>query len=275
MTFADLHHRDQVLLLPNAWDLPSALAFAAAGFEAIGTTSFGVAASIGRPDGGRATKEANAVLARQLAPLPVYVSIDIEDGYTDDPDEVAAYVAELGVAGINIEDSTDGSLIPPEAHAAKVAAIRRAQPDLFINARVDTYWFDQDATVDATRERAATYVAAGADGIFVPGVSEPDTLRGLAEAIAVPLNVLVVPGLSLDDLGRLGVRRVSTGSLPYRAAMHTALEVATAVRDGRAVPSATPYPELQARLVEYDREHPDQASTRHVQADDGSRSHTT
>jgi 2-methylisocitrate lyase-like PEP mutase family enzyme len=254
MTFADLHHRDRPLLLPNAWDLPSALAFLAAGFEAIGTTSFGVAARIGRPDGGRATKEANVGLARQLAPLPVYVSIDIEDGYTDDPEEAAAYVAALGVAGINIEDSTDGTLVPPEAHAAKVAAIKRRQPDVFVNARVDNYWFKQDATVDATRERAATYVAAGADGIFVPGVSEPDTLRQLAEAIPVPLNVLVVPELSLDELAALGVRRVSTGSLPYRAAMHTALDVAIAVRDGGAVPPATPYPELQARLVQYEME---------------------
>jgi 2-methylisocitrate lyase-like PEP mutase family enzyme len=142
-------------------------------------------------------------------------------------------------------------LIAPDAHAAKVAAIKARQPDVFVNARVDTYWFEQEATVDATRERAGAYVAAGADGIFVPGVSEPDTLRRLAEAIAVPLNVLVAPGLSLAELGALGVRRVSTGSLPYRAAMHTALDVATAVRDGRPVPPATPYADLQARLVRY------------------------
>ncbi len=254
MTFAELHHRDLPLLLPNAWDVPSALAFLDAGFEAIGTTSFGVAVSTGRSDGGRATKEANVVLARQLAPLPAHISIDIEDGYTDEPDEVAEYVAALGVAGVNIEDSTDGILLPPEAHAAKIAAIKRRQPDVFVNARVDTYWFKQDANVDATRERAATYVAAGADGIFVPGVSAPDTLRRLAEAIPAPLNVLVVPGLSLAELAALGVRRVSTGSLPYRAAMHTALDVATAVRDGGAVPPATPYPELQGRLVQYEME---------------------
>jgi 2-methylisocitrate lyase-like PEP mutase family enzyme len=80
MTFSDLHHRDKPLLLPNAWDVPSALAFVEEGFEAIGTTSFGVASSIGRPDGARATKEANLALARRLARLPIYVSVDIEDG---------------------------------------------------------------------------------------------------------------------------------------------------------------------------------------------------
>ncbi len=75
--------------------------------------------------------------------------------------------------------------------------------------------------------------------------------RELAGRLPVPLNVLVVPGLSVGELGRLGVRRVSTGSLPYRAAVHAAVEVATGVRDGHPVPAATPYPELQARLVRY------------------------
>ena len=122
---------------------------------------------------------------------------------------------------------------------------------MFVNARVDTYWLGQDATVAATLERAAAYVAAGADGVFVPGATDPGELRELSAAIPVPLNVLVVPGLSLAELGELGVRRVSTGSLPYRAAIDAAVGVAEAVRDGVAVPSATPYPEMQARLVDY------------------------
>lgn len=251
MSFRELHDGDLPFLLPNAWDVASALAFVAAGFPAVGTTSFGVAAAAGHPDGGRSTKDATASLAAQLARLPVPASTDIEDGYDDDPDAVAAYVAALGVAGINIEDSTDEALVAPQAHAARVAAIKRAAPDVFVNARVDTYWLGQDATVAATLERAAAYVAAGADGVFVPGATEPAELRELSSAIPVPLNVLVVPGLSLAELGELGVRRVSTGSLPYRAAIDAAVGVAEAVRDGLAVPSATPYPEMQARLVDY------------------------
>jgi 2-methylisocitrate lyase-like PEP mutase family enzyme len=251
MTFADLHHRDRPLLLPNAWDVPSALAFLDAGFEAIGTTSFGVASSIGRPDGARSTKDANLGLARQLSRLAAYVSLDVEDGYADEPDQVADYVAQLDVAGINIEDSSGERLIPVEAHAGKVAAIKRRRPDLFVNARVDTYWLGQDATVETTLERAARYVAAGADGVFVPGAAEPDVLRKLTSAIAVPVNVLVTPALSFDELAELGVRRVSTGSLPYRAAIHAAVEVAAAVRDGRSGPDAVPYADLQARLVQY------------------------
>lgn len=251
MSFRELHDGDLPFLLPNAWDVASALAFVAAGFPAVGTTSFGVAAAAGHPDGGRSTKDATASLAAQLARLPVPVSTDIEDGYDDDPDAVAAYVAALGVAGINIEDSTEEALVAPQAHAAKVAAIKRAAPDVFVNARVDTYWLGQDSTVAATLERAAAYVAAGADGVFVPGATDPGELRELSAAIPVPLNVLVVPGLSLAELGELGVRRVSTGSLPYRAAIDAAVGVAEAVRDGVAVPSATPYPEMQARLVDY------------------------
>jgi 2-methylisocitrate lyase-like PEP mutase family enzyme len=251
MTFHDLHHADRPLVLPNAWDVPSALAFLDAGFPAIGTTSFGVAAAAGHPDGGRSTRDATAVLAAQLGRLPVPISADIEDGYDDDPDAVAAYVATLCVAGTNIEDSSAERLIAPGAHAAKVAAIKRAAPEVFVNARVDTYWLGQDATVAATLERAIAYVAAGADGVFVPGATDPAELRELGAAIPVPLNVLVVPGLTLTELGELGVRRVSTGSLPYRAAIDAAVGVAAAVREGGAVPSATPYAEMQERLVRY------------------------
>src|SRR4029453_11361254 len=138
---------------------------------------------LGRPDGGRSTKEANLGLAAALRPLDCYLTMDIEDGYTDDPDEVADYVARLPAAGINIEDSTDAKLIDPPRHAAKVQAIKQRSPDVFVNARIDTYWFGQDATVAATVDRAARYAEAGADGIFIPGAAEPDLLHELAAAI--------------------------------------------------------------------------------------------
>jgi 2-methylisocitrate lyase-like PEP mutase family enzyme len=251
VTFADLHYRELPLLLPNAWDVPSALALLDCGFPAIGTTSFGVASSAGRPDGGRATKEANVTLAAALRPLGCYVSVDIEDGYADDPDTVADYVNRLPVDGVNIEDSTTERLIPAQDHAAKVRAIKERSPDMFVNARVDTYWLGQDATVAATLDRAIQYVDAGADGIFVPGASGPQDLRELTAAIKRPVNVLAIPGRSLAELAELGVRRVSTGSLAYRAAIHAAVQAAIAVRDGLEFPSAAPYPDMQAQLVAY------------------------
>jgi 2-methylisocitrate lyase-like PEP mutase family enzyme len=254
-TFADLHRQPLPLLLPNAWDVPSALAFLAEAFPAIGTTSLGVAASRGVPDGRRATREANLALARDLVRLPVPVSVDCEDGYSDDPADVAAYVAglaSLGVAGVNLEDSTAERLVEPRSFSAKVAAVKDAAPDVFLNARIDIYWLHQDESVEATLTRATTYVDAGADGIFVPGATEPDVIRAIADAVPVPLNVLPVPGLSPARLADLGVRRISTGSLPYRAALAAAVDAAAAVRAGSAVPRSVSYAELQAGLTAYD-----------------------
>ncbi|GIH18556.1 isocitrate lyase/PEP mutase family protein [Rugosimonospora africana] len=251
LSFHELHHQPAPLLLPNAWDIGSALAFAEAGFSAIGTTSFGVAARAGFPDGGRSTRDATFALARGLASLPVHVSCDIEDGYSDDPEAVAGFVAELGVAGVNVEDSSAEALIDPGAHAAKVAAIKRAAPGVFVNARVDTYWLGQEATVAATLDRARAYAEAGADGVFIPGATDPEDLRRFAAGIPVPVNVLAHPRLPVAELGALGIRRISTGSLPYRAALDAAAGVATGLRDGGLPPTATGYPEMQERLVRY------------------------
>lgn len=250
-TFTDLHRGPLPLLLPNAWDVPSALAFLADGYPAIGTTSFGVNSGLGRPDGSHAAREANLRLAGRLRSLPVFITMDIEDGYSDDPDEVASYVAEVDVDGVNLEDSSDGRLVRPGDVAAKIVAVKARTPDVFVNARVDTYWFQQDDTVEATVARATAYVEAGADGVFVPGLSDPAPLRAITSSLDVPVNVLAVPGRSLAELGALGVRRVSTGSLPYRAALEAATRAAAAVRDGTEPPPARTYAELQARLTAY------------------------
>ncbi|MCW2556140.1 MAG: isocitrate lyase/phosphoenolpyruvate mutase family protein [Mycobacterium sp.] len=251
MTFRDLHYDDLPLVLPNAWDVPSALVLLDAGFSAIGTTSFGVAVTHGAPDGGGSTRDANLRLAVALRPLDCHLSVDVEDGYSADPDAVADYVALLPVDGINIEDSTAATLIEPEVHAAKIRAIKARSPGVFVNARVDTYWFGQSATVAETVDRAQRYVDAGADGIFVPGASDPAVLRDLARAIDRPLNVLAMPGFSPADLAAIGVRRVSTGSLPYRAALSAAVAVAIATRGGLKFPAAISYQDMQERLNQY------------------------
>jgi 2-methylisocitrate lyase-like PEP mutase family enzyme len=253
MSFHDLHHQGVPFVLPNAWDVPSALAYLADGFVAVGTTSFGVSSSGGHPDGARATRDANIALAAALAPLQCYVSIDVEDGYSDDPDAVADYVAQLPVAGINIEDSTHERLVDPALAAAKVAAIKQRNPELFINARVDTYWLHQEANTATTIERALRYVDAGADGIFVPLANDRGELAEITRNIPRPVNTLPVRGLTLTELGELGVARVSTGSVAYGAGLYAAAQAARAVRDGQPLPRATPYADLQSRLVEYEK----------------------
>jgi 2-methylisocitrate lyase-like PEP mutase family enzyme len=252
MSFHDLHHQGVPFVLPNAWDVPSALAYLADGFTAIGTTSFGVSASRGHPDGGRATRDGNIALAAALATLRCYVSVDIEDGYSDDPQAVADYAAQLPIDGLNIEDSTDGRLIDPALAAAKVAAIKRRDPEVFINARVDTYWLGQEANLASTIERALRYVDAGADGIFVPLANDRDELAEIIRNVPRPLNTLPVSGITLAELAQLGVARVSTGSVAYSAGLYAAAAAARAVRDGQPLPPSVPYADLQARLVDYE-----------------------
>ncbi|MFH9330192.1 isocitrate lyase/phosphoenolpyruvate mutase family protein [Streptomyces althioticus] len=230
-TFAALHRQDRPLLLPNAWDHASAALLHAHGFPAVGTTSLGVAAAAGLSDGVRATREETLQLAATLGALPCLLSVDAEDGFSDDPGEVGAFAAELqarGAVGINLEDG----LGPVDRHVAKIRAVRAAAPGLFVNARTDTYWLGDG---DGTSGRARAYRDAGADGVFVPGLTDPGVIAALVRDLeGCPLNVLYVPGgPSLARLGDLGVRRVSLGSLPYRRALGAALDAVMAVREGR------------------------------------------
>lgn len=244
-TFRRLHHMPHPLVLPNAWDCASAAALVAAGFPAIGTTSLGVAATAGLVDGVGSTRDQTLALARRLATLPVPVTIDIEAGF-DDPATLARELAHAGVAGINLEDSRAGtSLADPDDQADLIAAVKSAAPQLFLNARVDTYWLDIDTP--ATISRARRYAEAGADGVFVPGALDEPTIASLVASVPVPINLLYQPGgHTVDGLGELGVRRVSTGSLLFRAAVGAAVETALTVRHNSTLPTGIPsYAEIQ------------------------------
>ncbi|MEV7774383.1 isocitrate lyase/phosphoenolpyruvate mutase family protein [Kitasatospora sp. NPDC086791] len=260
--FAALHHRPgRPLLLPNAWDHASAVALAEAGHAAIGTTSLGVAAAAGLPDGAAATRAETVRLARRLGPGGFLLSVDAESGFSDDPDEVAALAVELakaGAVGINLEDGrADGTLAPVAVHAAKVAAVKAAVPELFVNARTDTYWCAQGApepeaeteneTETETLRRLEAYRRAGADGVFVPGLADPAAIARVVGAVAVPLNILWTPaGPDLAELASLGVARVSLGSLLYRSALAAAVATAAAVAAGEPVGPVPGYAEVQA-----------------------------
>ncbi|SIR70875.1 isocitrate lyase/PEP mutase family protein [Micromonospora avicenniae] len=236
--FRSLHRPGRPLLLPNAWDHASAAMFATRSYPAVGTTSLGVAAAAGLPDGAAATRAETLLLARRLRRLPVLLTVDVEAGFSDDPADVAALAVELaglGVVGLNLEDGRpDGSLAPPAVTADKVAAVKSAVPELFVNARTDAWWLGvPDPLGDAVR-RVRAYRAAGADGIFAPGAPDEHTIRVLVAEAGAPLNVLYRPGLlEVDELARLGVARVSTGSLPFRAALGAALACVDALTAGR------------------------------------------
>ncbi|MEU0004389.1 isocitrate lyase/phosphoenolpyruvate mutase family protein [Streptomyces sp. NPDC006314] len=246
-SFAGLHHRPgEPLLLPNAWDHASAAALAARGFRAIATTSLAVAAAVGLPDGAAATREHTLSLALTLGSEPYLLSVDAEDGFSDDPDEVAELAVELwavGVVGINLEDG----LAPSGRHAAKITAVKAAVPGLFVNARTDTHWMGDGDERDALR-RLDAYQEAGADGVFVPGLTDAEGIASLVRYLGVPLNVLYSPvGPTVPHLADLGVRRVSLGSLLYRRALGAALDAVADIAAGRAPAGTTPsYAEVRA-----------------------------
>jgi 2-methylisocitrate lyase-like PEP mutase family enzyme len=206
-----------------------------------------VAASHGLPDATRAAREQTLACAAALmrAGLGCFVTCDIEDGFCDDPAEVADLVHQLGVDGVNIEDDTSGRLIPAADHVAKIRAIKAAAPQVFVNARTDVFWLGDGTLADAI-ERAKQYVDAGADGVFLPGRLDAGTIAAFVKAVDAPVNVLASASLSVREMADLGVARLSTGSLPYRAALRQAVLAATAVRDGDRLPEAMGYDEVQA-----------------------------
>ena len=250
--FRRLHHGDRPLVLPNAWDFASGAALAEAGFPAIGTTSLGVAAAAGKADAAGGTRAETVALARTLARLPVPVTVDIEGGFSDHPGDVAELAAELssfGIAGVNLEDGrADGTLAPAGDQAAVIAAVKEAAPRLFLNARTDTFWLGTP-DLDETLRRARAYAEAGADGIFVPGIAGDAGIRAVLDAVDLPLNALYLPGKSeYPRLARLGVHRVSTGSLLFRTALGATVAAALGVTGEGGAPSVPSYGDVQ-RLV--------------------------
>lgn len=225
--FRDLHAEGSILVLPNAWDSASAAIAVDAGATAIATSSAAVAWALGYPDGNALTRDLMLQsLSRIAAAVPVPVSSDIEAGFGTTDDEVAEtvrLVLAAGAVGVNLEDQTAGQFRTPGEQGALIGVVRAAAAeagvDLFINARTDTYLLGT-GDFDETVERAAVYLAAGASGIFVPGVADLDTIGRLVAAIDAPLNILVGPGSpTIGDLKAAGVRRASAGS-SIAAAIH-------------------------------------------------------
>ncbi|MEM1125372.1 MAG: isocitrate lyase/phosphoenolpyruvate mutase family protein [Bacteroidota bacterium] len=225
-TFRQLHHQPP-LVLPNAWDAGSARVIEQAGASAIATTSAGVSWAHGRRDGqGLPRAQAVEAVRHIVETVAIPVSADIEGGYGDGtPDALADTVRAMldaGVVGVNIEDTPGRDGMPiraPAEQAARIQAAREAAEqagiDLFINARTDLYLRalgDPGERLEATLERAALYLEAGADSLFVPGVTDVATIRALAAGIDAPLNILAGVGApGIPTLAELGVARVSLG----------------------------------------------------------------
>ncbi len=222
--FRALHDRaaGRILVLPNAWDAMSARVIEQAGATAIATTSAGVSWALGRPDGhGAARDDVLAVVRRIVGAVAVPVTADVEGGYDDLAATVRGVIA-AGASGINLEDSpgrNDAPLLEPAEQVARIAAARAAAKDsgLFINARTDVYLRQvgpESGRVEEIVRRAKAYAEAGADGLFVPGLVEPEAIRRIAAAVSLPLNIMTHAGApSTGELAKLGVARVSVGPM--------------------------------------------------------------
>jgi len=243
-----LHEGPRILILANAWDVISARIMEDAGFPAVATTSAGVAAVLGYPDGQRVPRrEMLEFVARIARAVSVPVTADMESGYGTSPAdmaEMARALVDAGAVGLNLEDVTgddEGSQVEIGLQTEKIAAVREASAaagvPLVINARTDVYLMPigpEETRFERTVERLRAYRKAGADCVFAPGIRDKETIGKLLRAVDGPLNILLQPGgPSVADLEKLGVARASIGSGTMRAALGTARKFAKALSEYR------------------------------------------
>lgn len=227
-----LHVPGRPLVLPNVWDAASAKAVAAAGFPVVGTSSGGVAESLGYGDHeGAPATEMLAAAARIIRAVDVPVTVDFEAGYGMAPWGIVEALEGIGAAGCNLEDTdhATGRLKDPGRHADWLAAVRDAAAaksyGLVVNARVDVFINDGGATpqpqlLDEAVARARAYLAAGADSVYPILLTDHGTIAAFVRAVEAPVNILPLPEApSVPELAGLGVARVSYGTLIYRRAM--------------------------------------------------------
>jgi 2-methylisocitrate lyase-like PEP mutase family enzyme len=234
MAFRAMHRGERILVLPNAWDVASARVFEEAGFEAIATTSGGVAFSLGYPDGQKISREEMlARVARIAKAVKAPVTADVESGYGGRPEDAARTareVIEAGAVGMNLEDAAgdgDHPLVELSLQVEKIHAVREAALKtgvlLVLNARTDVYLAEVGAPegrYDEALRRLVAFRDAGADCVFAPGLRDGDTIGRMVRDVKCPVNILVGPGFpAIPALQKLGVARVSVGSAAMRATL--------------------------------------------------------
>lgn len=252
--FRALHGGGDLLVLPNVWDALSARLVEQAGAKAIATSSAAVAWARGYPDGERLPLEELVRVVRDcVRVVQIPVTVDLERGYSDDPEAVAgavAQVVEAGAAGVNLEDAAE----PLAGLSAKLRAVRRRLGDaVFVNARTCVVLREKVAPprlVEEVVSRARAFAEAGADGLFVPRLVTPEAIGEIARQGMLPLNLMLDPRLPpIPDLQALGVRRLSAGpwlaEVAYGAARAAARDL-LAGRCGQVPGPELTYPETNA-----------------------------
>lgn len=243
-TFQDLHAGPGLLVMPNAWDAASAQRIEAAGFPAIATTSGGIASTLGYADHeGAPVEEMLAAAARIVRAVSLPVTVDFEAGYGLPPSDIARRLIDIGVVGLNLEDTDHaggGGLVPAELQAGRITAVKAAAlrlgAGLFLNARVDVFIQRQGGPevqlVEGLR-RARLYREAGADCIYPILLSDPAGVRALVAAVGV-VNVTVRRGgpISLEAAAAAGARRATYATSVFRETMAALDDIAASIRAG-------------------------------------------
>ncbi|GAB2832469.1 isocitrate lyase/PEP mutase family protein [Ferruginibacter profundus] len=225
-TFLQLHKQATPLLLGNCWDVSSAKILEAAGFKAIATSSMAVAQSLGYNDGQHMPFELLLATAKRIQQnITVPFSVDLERGYSTTIKGIIQNIVQLhdiGVAGINLEDSANGTMEAAPAFAKTISGIANylAQKNipLFINARTDAFLVKLPDALEETLQRIKVYENTGASGIFVPFIKNESDIKSIVAATTLPVNILPVPGLpDMATLTAIGVKRISLGSALFNA----------------------------------------------------------
>ena len=266
LQFRQLHRGPRALVLANVWDVASARIIAAAGFPALATTSAGIAFSLGYPDDQKISpEEMIARIARIARAVDLPVSADIEAGYGRTPQDAARTTRALidaGAIGMNLEDRTgdsDRSLLEIPEAVEKIKAVRVVAAEMrvpiVVNARTDVYLQgggDPQIQYPEALRRLLAYRDAGADCVFAPGVTDPDTIGRLVKDLQCPVNILAMPGSpTIPQLEELGVARVSLGSGPMRATLGLLVRMAEELKASgtySALDSGVPHAEMNKML---------------------------
>ncbi|NLN83950.1 MAG: isocitrate lyase/phosphoenolpyruvate mutase family protein [Firmicutes bacterium] len=265
--FSAMHKRKEIFILPNAWDVGSACVFQKFGFEAIATTSAGVAHSLGLPDGEQIELSDILYLTERIAKrVDVPITVDFERAFSEDIEEAKENVRRIlfvGAIGINIEDGfADGTLSSVEYQVEKIKAIAQLKEELdldfVINARTCTYLHnvaDEEEMLEMAVERSNAYLAAGADCVFIPGALSHEAVVALTERINGPINLLLTKTTyDTKELGALGIRRLSVGSAMARWSYGEVIKMAEKLKDHETTEIRSTYFTLAKANEYFDKE---------------------
>jgi 2-methylisocitrate lyase-like PEP mutase family enzyme len=232
-------HEGELFVIPNPWDAGTARGLEALGFEALATTSAGLAFTHGRLDGGVTLADVVEHTAAIAAATTLPLSVDLENGYGRQPGDAAAAITAVGQAGAvggSIEDfdPADGIYeirFAAERIAAAAQAARDLDFDFTLTGRAENYLRGNPDLAD-TIARLQAYESAGADVLYAPGLTSPDDVRAVCESVTKPVNVLGLPMMSLDEIAAAGARRVSVGSQLTWVAVEAFTVAAERLREG-------------------------------------------